>query len=406
MPGNEPYFQMKLAEARDLFGDPHSDLISIKLRPTESPDSDVAAYAYASDYRDLNTYLKQFPRVAEGRVSGGEARVHSLDGTRFVIAEHETGPEMVVPARPDAALKAMLLALAREFARIVQKNDRAKKRHYRAGAISVEKRTEKGARQLFVIQLPASDRNLELQTKDFYLKVFGPAPSSRSRARKPSKPNEAAAAKAAAPSSRSRSRKRSTGKIVILFMGANPSNATQLALTREVREIDKYLRSTDLSRRFRLEQQWETQAHEFPGRIMRFKPTIVHFSGHGSRKGELVFHDQDGKARPAKPGALAETFRLLNDNVRCVLLNACYSERQAKAIAKHIETVIGMSDAIADSDAIAFSRAFYEALGFGKSVRHAFDLARVGIKLAGLSGGDLPHLHCRARVNPAKSFLV
>jgi CHAT domain len=237
--------------------------------------------------------------------------------------------------------------------------------------------------QLFVIRLPVSNRDFEVETEDFFLKVRGAASTSRSRLRKPSK-----------------------DKIVILFMGANPADTTQLALTREAREIDNYLRSSDFRDRFRLEQQWETQANELPGRIMRFKPTIVHFSGHGSCSGELVFHDADGKARPARPAALADTFRLLNDKVRCVLLNACYSERQAKAIAKHIETVIGMSHAIADSDAIAFSRAFYEALGFGKSIRDAFDLARNGIDLSGLSGSDLPKLHCRADVNPAHSFLV
>lgn len=44
--------------------------------------------------------------------------------------------------------------------------------------------------------------------------------------------------------------------------------------------------------------------------------------------------------------ALAILFVLFTEQVKCVLLNACYSKTQAKAIARHINYVIGMSQAI------------------------------------------------------------
>src|SRR3954469_9979293 len=99
-------------------------------------------------------------------------------------------------------------------------------------------------------------------------------------------------------------------------MGANPSNETQLALTAEFQQIDNHLRASELRESFRIEQQWEVQARQLPGKIMRFRPKILHFSGHGSEKGELVFLDDFGSAVAASQNAIAQVFRVLNSDVR------------------------------------------------------------------------------------------
>jgi len=67
-----------------------------------------------------------------------------------------------------------------------------------------------------------------------------------------------------------------------------------------------------------------------------------------------------------------------------VVLNACYSERQAEAIVKHIPHVIGMKKAIGDAAAIEFAVAFYDALGAGKSIEFAYKLACNAIQWAGI----------------------
>ncbi len=73
--------------------------------------------------------------------------------------------------------------------------------------------------------------------------------------------------------------------------------------------------------------------------------------------------------------ALARFFKLFAvRGVECVLLNACYSEEQAQAISQYIKYVIGMNQAIADSSAIDFAVAFYDALGAGETVEFAYDL--------------------------------
>jgi len=59
-----------------------------------------------------------------------------------------------------------------------------------------------------------------------------------------------------------------------------------------------------------------------------------------------------------------------------------------------------MSDAIGDEDAIQFSSAFYEALGYGRDVETAFELGLIGVGLAGLTDDEVRRLIVRNWVNP------
>jgi len=81
------------------------------------------------------------------------------------------------------------------------------------------------------------------------------------------------------------------------------------------------------------------------------------------------------------PDALAALFEQFTDQVTCVLLNSCYSEVQAVAIAEHIDYVIGMNQAIGDHAAIAFAIGFYQALGAGRTIEEAYKLGCVQIRL-------------------------
>ena len=74
--------------------------------------------------------------------------------------------------------------------------------------------------------------------------------------------------------------------------------------------------------------------------------------------------------------ALSGLFELFSSRVECVILNACYSAPQAKAINKHINYVIGMKDEIDDKAAIEFAVGFYDALGAGRPVEEAFKFGR------------------------------
>lgn len=128
--------------------------------------------------------------------------------------------------------------------------------------------------------------------------------------------------------------------------------------------------------------------------LLRHQPHIVHFSGHGSSAGQLLLEDDRGRDFAVPPDAPSRLFAILRDRdrVRCVVLNACYSEPQAQAIAAHIDCVIGMPDAIGDAASLNFAASFYQALAYGRDVQTAFDLGCNRIDLHGLDEPGKPRL--------------
>ena len=87
--------------------------------------------------------------------------------------------------------------------------------------------------------------------------------------------------------------------------------------------------------------------------LLDFNPEIVHFCGHGLGDDGLVLENDPGLAQLVPTEALANLFkRFATRGLECVVLNACYSEIQAKEIAEHIDYVVGMSSGIGDDAAI------------------------------------------------------
>jgi hypothetical protein len=191
--------------------------------------------------------------------------------------------------------------------------------------------------------------------------------------------------------------------IKVLLLSANPIDAP-LRIDEEFRAIDAKIRGSDHRDYVQLILHGAVRLEDIPGLLMRHKPHVVHFSGHGGKVAiELTTSDGGGQAVP--PNALADIFRVLKDNVRVVLLNACDSAPQAEAIVSVIDCAVGMSDEIDDGVAIAFAAAFYEALGYGRSVQDAFDIALVQFTGAG-ANRSLAKLHKRCGVEPSDIVLV
>jgi hypothetical protein len=185
---------------------------------------------------------------------------------------------------------------------------------------------------------------------------------------------------------------KTTNRITILFLAADPSDAARLRLGEELREIQVQLQLAKLRDRFTLDERMSVRPADISQALLDVQPQIVHFSGHGTSTGALCFESQTGTIHPIESDALAALFEQFADQVKCVLLNACYSETQATAIAKHIEYVIGMNEAIGDKAAIAFAIGFYQASGAGRSIEEAYKLGCVQIRLQGIPENLTPVL--------------
>lgn len=193
--------------------------------------------------------------------------------------------------------------------------------------------------------------------------------------------------------------------IKILFLAANPVDTSPLRLGEEVREIELQLELSPSRDRIKLVQQWALRPSDLQRVLLKHKPHIVHFSGHGSKAEEIVLEDHAGQSKQVSREALANLFRILKDNVRIIVLNACLSKAQAEALSDAIDYTIGTNKAVGDKAAIAFASAFYLALASERSVQEAFDLARVEISLRGLAGADTPEIFVREGVEERGPFL-
>ena len=203
-------------------------------------------------------------------------------------------------------------------------------------------------------------------------------------------------------------------KKTILFLAANPISTHRLRLDEEIREIELGLQRSRYRDRFELKQRWALRPIDLRRALLDCKPQIVHFAGHGVGRrtvspssmslventreisfadGEkavstgcfdegLVLEDVIGEPKLVRAEALSALFELFADSVECVVLNACYSEHQAKAIAQHIPYVIGMNQAIGDRAAIEFAIGFYDALGTGDPIECAYRIGCVAIQIS------------------------
>ena len=171
----------------------------------------------------------------------------------------------------------------------------------------------------------------------------------------------------------------------ILLLAASPVDQAKLRLDVEAREIEEGLRRSQHRDQFQLQKQGAVRTDDLRRALLDTQPQILHFCGHGTGEDGLVFEDQQGKTQLISTDALANLFELFADQIECVVLNACYSEVQAKAIVQHVGYVIGMTKAIGDKAAIGFSIGFYDALGGGRSVEDAYRFGCNSIQLAGIT---------------------
>ncbi len=178
-------------------------------------------------------------------------------------------------------------------------------------------------------------------------------------------------------------------KQVILFVAANPSKNAKINLRVEHSTISEELEENI---HFSFLSKMATSLKELNMAVVEKKPSILHFAGHGipidPAKQELlrlgfkinddtglVFHTSDKNDFDVLNTEKSEqTFRDLKaivPNLKMVILNACYSQKQAMAISKNGIYTIGTNNKIKDDAAIAFAQGFYWRYAKTKDIKKA-----------------------------------
>lgn len=181
-------------------------------------------------------------------------------------------------------------------------------------------------------------------------------------------------------------------KIVVLFLASNPIDQQQLRLDEEARAISEMIRKSKHRDSVKFETCWAVQPIDLLQAINEYKPSIIHFSGHGSDNDEIIFQTNDGRTKIVSKEAIVQTMMASSDGIRLVFFNTCYSRNQAEAVSQYVEATIGMNTSIGDEAARIFSSQFYSSIGFGLSVKKSFEQAKALVMLEGITEQQTPEL--------------
>lgn len=172
-------------------------------------------------------------------------------------------------------------------------------------------------------------------------------------------------------------------------MSANPDRQAPLRLDEERREIDRVVTYAQAGDRLAVRTADALRLDDLQPKLLHYRPVIAHFSGHGSASAGILLTDELRRARPVPPDALSDLFRILRGGLECVVLNACFTDEQAQAIAAHVPCVVGIGGRVHDDAAIRFAAGFYEGVAHAKSIRASFELGRNRLGLYGHTGADV-----------------
>ena len=166
------------------------------------------------------------------------------------------------------------------------------------------------------------------------------------------------------------------GVNTILYITNDPENANAALVNQEIDCIKHRLLLGKCSCSYELIPKNVSTVEDLQRVLLEVRPKIVHFSGYSTPEGQLVFRNSQRQNLALTPQALHALFSLFEDRLETVLLNACYSDPQATAIAQSIPYVIGVEGSIGSQAALDFVKGFYQALSFGTTIEKAYRLAR------------------------------
>ena len=190
-------------------------------------------------------------------------------------------------------------------------------------------------------------------------------------------------------------------KIKVLFVAANPVSSEKSELGVEIREITSKIRAADYRDSIELISAWAVRPEDLLLLLNQHKPSVVHFTGRGSTTGNITLFDDKGDSKPLSDKAIKALFTAMKDNIKVVFLNACYSRQQAEAITSVIDCAIGIHSDIGYQAATTFASSFYQAIGFGRSIKNSFEQGNVALDLERFPIMNPPELLVRESIDPS-----
>lgn len=159
----------------------------------------------------------------------------------------------------------------------------------------------------------------------------------------------------------------------ILFVAAEPIGLPVTYWQKEYKSIIDVFNFSKLKDYCLLEAEFDTKSNDFLLALER-EPWLIHFSGHGTQDGNLVFVDKHKEKFTARTRDLIPFFEE-SKTLKCVLFCSCHSSKLVEETKKVVEYSIGFEGPVENEDAIAFISQFYRNLSLVKTIDAAFNRA-------------------------------
>lgn len=196
-------------------------------------------------------------------------------------------------------------------------------------------------------------------------------------------------------------------KLRVLMLGASAEG--DLRVGREQKRIRAAVESALHRDHIEIDPRPAATTEDLLDGISRFRPHVIHFSGH-SNDDLIVFEDEQDDPHQGvivTARAFARAVQATDLPPLLVVLNSCNSASQIDdLVAEVVPFAIGMADSIGDSDAITYAARFYANIANGQSIQSAHLAGQAALELAGLDSADLPTLAWASDVDPAGTILV
>ena len=194
--------------------------------------------------------------------------------------------------------------------------------------------------------------------------------------------------------------------ITVLFFATNPKGTSQLRLDEEARSIQEMIRKSEHRDSISFVTRWAVRPLDILQAINEINPDVIHFSGHGAVSGDLILENTDGSPKPVTKEAITQTIMSSSDKIHLLFFNACFSYEQAQEIVQHVDAAIGMTTSIGDEAACTFAAQFYSSLGFGHSLKKAFEQAKGAMMLVSPTEADTPALYTKEGIDADTTYIV